>query len=695
MTKGLKSIIKKSNKKLVVLLAMMLCFSFMMAGCTNDSAGRDENVDEADAGDEDVIVVSSAAEFLDAIEPGAVIEFKKGTYNLTPDLDDLFDGDGKKFNKNHEYVSLEDGYDGVQIIITDVDNLSIRGQEGENIELQVEPRYADVLRFENCTDITLSNMTMGHTKEQGSCEGDVLEFNDCSDISLENLDLYGCGAYGITTNNVSKLTVMDSNIHDCSYGFAFFNESEKLGFKNCTITGIEGFGVIQGYKSNMTFTKCSFDDNDCTYGFISSDANNSISFKACSFGSAESAAVNGGDLGVTYGASFDDKCSYADFVPNQGGASYTYVSDGVIDSEQEILEAIEAGGEVVIEDGYYNLSEYIESVDMDEWNENHSYVFIEEVFDGRGVFVFDLDGLRISSASEDPANCEIVVDPRYSEVFNFAYCSDILMNGITMGHTDLGSCAGDVLEFYACDDIWLYNMDLYGCGVYGLYLDACGTLHMYDSKIHDCESGPANFYNMEGSAFFESCEFVDSGSGFYIGASEYKVYFENCTFGDYETTSVVFNHQAVLDNCVQGDILYYPENYLGSIDDYDVASISVTDFMYQRESADSYWEGIEAINGNDTICLPLYEDDEYYYAYMVLLEDGTGFIEGLYDEDVVSVTWEASKDDSCLVLTEVDQGGFDAFDDEVYVYLYEEKLYGEKIAKLVIDDVDIWFFAAY
>lgn len=58
----------------------------------------------------------------------------------------------------------------MQIVIEGVDGLAISGQDGKDIELQVEPRYADVLTFRECSNVALNNLTIGHTKEQGSCE---------------------------------------------------------------------------------------------------------------------------------------------------------------------------------------------------------------------------------------------------------------------------------------------------------------------------------------------------------------------------------------------------------------------------------------------------------------------------------------------------------------------------------------------
>lgn len=686
---------KREIKKGFVRVALALCVSVMMAGCASE---KENDGGSSETESVEAVVVSSTEDFLDAIEPGAVIEFKKGTYNLSPDLAEIYGTDGKKFNKNHEYVQLEECYDGIQIVIKDVDGLTIKGQDGKNIELQVEPRYADVLTFDGCEDITLSNMTMGHTTEQGECEGDVLELRDCDGVNLEGMDMYGCGAYGITASNTSGINVTDSTIHDCSYGLIWFDDCDKANFKNCNITGIEGYGVISAFSSNITFNKCSFEDNNCSYGFVTLDSSNKIAFKACTFGEAESGSVNGGDLGDD-SVSFDGKCTFADFVPGQSGdGAYVYYSDGTIDTPQEILEAIEEGGEVYIEDGYYNLSDYIENVDMYDWNDNHSYVKIEEVYDGKMVVIYEANNLGIYSKSGKAENCEIVIDPRYAEIFQFISSENVTMAGITMGHTDMGSCAGDVLEFSYCKDVTLENMDLYGCGVYGISTDNSGDIYVNGTCIHDCEFGPASLFTRTGNIVFTDCLFENNSGGFWIGHSKYQVYFNNCTFGDYETTSVLYNSDVVINSCALGDILYYPENAMGGADDYDLVDVDVEDFLSSNYYYESYWDAMEATDGEEAILLPLYdeEDDKFYYSCLGIELDGTGYIKGLYDFDIVEFEWEISNNGSYMILTEIEQDGFTGMDGEAYLYFCVDgtSTYVE-FARLEINDMTIYYHLSY
>ena len=93
------------------------------------------------------VTVTTADEFLAAIAPDTeiivdaeLIDFSKAT------------GYG---NANSEYYRWEDPFDGPELIITGVSNLTIRGA-GEDHTVNVlsaVPRYAYVVMFENCKDI--------------------------------------------------------------------------------------------------------------------------------------------------------------------------------------------------------------------------------------------------------------------------------------------------------------------------------------------------------------------------------------------------------------------------------------------------------------------------------------------------------------------------------------------------------------
>ena len=92
---------------------------------------------------------------------------------------------------NKPRLGWSDQFDGKELDIAGMSNLTIEG-EGDMAGIIVEPRYAYVLSFFNCKDITLRNLTLGHT-DSGYCQGGVVAIRGCQNTVIEGCDLYGCG----------------------------------------------------------------------------------------------------------------------------------------------------------------------------------------------------------------------------------------------------------------------------------------------------------------------------------------------------------------------------------------------------------------------------------------------------------------------------------------------------------------------
>lgn len=534
------------KKILSGIIALMLAMT--MFGCGNDKENEPART-ERNSGDEetedDAVVVSSLDEFLDAIEPGAVIEFKKGSYDFTPDIEKII-SKNKKFNKEHDYVQIEECFDGYQIVIMDIDDLTIRGAGKNNskVELMVEPRYADVLSFVDSSNITISNMTIGHTIEQGSCCGDVLEFDDCENIELDNLDLYGCGTYGITSLRTDGGVVSNTVIRDCGYGIISFNDSDDWTFDGCKFINCEGYTMLDIYNSSVKFSKCEFKGNDCDNGFITDSSVNDIKFKGCSFGFDESEAVDYGYYDFSGSVSYDSKCSFTDESDiNDGYDIRDSYSGGIVTvgSIEELLYSVAPYTQIVIEPGYYNITDYIDSLSEEEievFNEEHEYVSIEEEYDGYEIVFHNLTIIDLCGGGESAEDCEIVTDPRYAAIFTFDDCLGVNIMNLTLGHTDTGDCDGNVIDFFNTYDINIHACDLYGCGVYGLGGSACGDIFVNQTIIRDCKYGVTYLSDVDGLVKFNECKLYDSEGGFYIDSRD-EISFTGCYFGAYESYSAI------------------------------------------------------------------------------------------------------------------------------------------------------------
>jgi len=91
------------------------------------------------------------------------------------------------------------------------------------------------LNFENCDDIVLIGFTAGHTKEPGSCSGGVLYFRNCNNVRTDGMRLYGCGILGIQASNCTSMSVLRTEIYECSQGAAQFFQTDGIIFTDCDV----------------------------------------------------------------------------------------------------------------------------------------------------------------------------------------------------------------------------------------------------------------------------------------------------------------------------------------------------------------------------------------------------------------------------------------------------------------------------
>ena len=349
-----------------------------------------------------------------------------------------------------------------------------------------------------------------------------------------------------------------------------------------------------------------------------------------------------------------------------------------VDNMEDFVEAIAPGARIKLEAGTYNLSDYLEDVwstEGEAWNRKHDYVQIRDVYDGLELVITDADGLIIEGGDKDPAKTELLTDPRYASVLNYENCEQVVVSDITIGHTDTGSCIGDVLHFYACKDVSVVNADLFGCGVYGIDMEECeGRLKCNDCVIHDCSYGP--LYNMDskGEWIFTDCKLINSEDGGYFSESRgLSLKFVNCEFGDRETENFMYRSDTTTENCTWGDPDYgimefgLPEEF--HPEDLTEASIDVDFFD------GTTWYGF-AVTDEDTGATTELDNTLYFD------ENGTGYLDELYTFDLIE--WEVNSSGGAKIIIE-DSG------EEYPLYLY----YGDGdcvYLKLVRDGQEEWFY---
>lgn len=173
-----------------------------------------------------------------------------------------------------EHFYWVDVYDGPGLVITGVKNLRLIGQGKDKTTVEAVPRYADVLCFESCTDVTVSSLTAGHRKgEPGSCSGDVLGFEHCRDVHVIDCGLFGCGVWGIRANESVKGEILRTEIYECSAGAAVIRSTDGFVFTDCSV-----HDCWNPWNASSCNTIYMIGSGDCSYNGVPlrNDANNEV-----------------------------------------------------------------------------------------------------------------------------------------------------------------------------------------------------------------------------------------------------------------------------------------------------------------------------------------------------------------------------------------------------------------------------------
>ena len=194
------------------------------------------------AAEDGYVHVSTVDEFLAAIAPNTAIYLEDGDYDLSSAAS--YGGYGSQY-----YLWKDTGVDGPQLVICNLRGLSITGGGADKASIIAKPRYAEVLAFDNCQDISLSGFTAGHSQAPGSCIGGVLYFNNTGNISIESCSLYGCGVWGITAIDCNGLQVKTTEIYECSSGDLNLTRCKSVSIEDCDFHD-NGFSRVVDQCSN-------------------------------------------------------------------------------------------------------------------------------------------------------------------------------------------------------------------------------------------------------------------------------------------------------------------------------------------------------------------------------------------------------------------------------------------------------------
>lgn len=201
------------------------------------------------------VTVRTAEEFINALGSNKRILLAPGVYDLSG---------VSQMTPPNSAVTWEQVYDGKELDIRNVSNLTIEGSSTGKTEIRVTPRYAFILNFKDSSNITIKNITAGHTPAEYKCDAGVLGFDGCQDVTVSGSDLYGCGSMGLSIRNTKKLNCDNTVIEYCSLRAVDILQSETIKFTGTKMINHEAYSnIVYAWEGkDITFEACEMTGNN-------------------------------------------------------------------------------------------------------------------------------------------------------------------------------------------------------------------------------------------------------------------------------------------------------------------------------------------------------------------------------------------------------------------------------------------------
>lgn len=185
-----------------------------------------------------------------------------------------------------------------------------------------------------------------------------------------------------------------------------------------------------------------------------------------------------------------------------------------VTTADEFLAAIAPDTEIIVDAQLIDLSEATDYGKI----VSGQYYYWNETFDGPELYIDGVSNVTIRGSGEDHNANVISSMPRYSNVLTFQNCSNIMVKGLTAGHTEEpGYCMGGVLCFMNSQDILVEDCGLFGCGTLGVKAYSSKNMQIVNNEIYECSVGGVEFTN---------CDDVNVDGNIFrdLGGYEFRVY---------------------------------------------------------------------------------------------------------------------------------------------------------------------------
>jgi len=166
----------------------------------------------------------------------------------------------------NEQIFFSDVFDGRQLVLRGFKNIEIKTNIIGQTSFLCQPRYANVLTFIDCDNITIDGLVFGHTEESGYCYGGVLQFENCTNIRIINTTLYGCGTEGLSLAKVKNFSFVNSTIKECTYRIMTITDSYNVQLIRSKFFNNGCYDLIRiGNSEKVKFCQCEIYNNWTAY----------------------------------------------------------------------------------------------------------------------------------------------------------------------------------------------------------------------------------------------------------------------------------------------------------------------------------------------------------------------------------------------------------------------------------------------
>ena len=196
---------------------------------------------------------STSLDILSNLGPDVELTLNPGQY----DISDII----LPYDRNVFFADTNIGpYGDRELILRGISNLSIIGDG--SVEITNKYRYANVMTFIGCNNITLENLSFGHFPEMGGCRGGVLVFKNCKNITISGCTLFGCGTIGLAIVECNTVRVTNGKITKCNTQLLYVDDCEDCVFDNLEIVENDTRSIVILHSDKIEFIHCNFSRNE-------------------------------------------------------------------------------------------------------------------------------------------------------------------------------------------------------------------------------------------------------------------------------------------------------------------------------------------------------------------------------------------------------------------------------------------------